>query len=214
MQNGLKDTDAICNDQKKLIYQVLPVSETNTSNADNYREGWRKSHSGPFFASLTLFGLFSLSLTGHAISGWMAHNAEQRAHQEAEVPLTVFLGSSEFGETVFENWESEFLQMAFYVILTVFLYQRGSAESKKHDGTDKFAQAALTLKRGNALCRVVRLELVGDGWSGSAARLHASPPVPCELCAACARVPLPARRPIRPRVRSDSPSQRGHSART
>jgi hypothetical protein len=35
----------------------------------------------------------------------MAHNAEQRAHQEAEVPLTVFLGSSEFGETVFENWE-------------------------------------------------------------------------------------------------------------
>ena len=36
-------------------------------------------------------------------------------------------------ESVFENWESEFLQMALYVWLTSFLYQRGSAESKDPD---------------------------------------------------------------------------------
>lgn len=48
-----------------------------------------------------------------------------------------FLRTSEFGEIVFENWESEFLQMGFYVILTVFLMQKGSSESKKHDGTDE-----------------------------------------------------------------------------
>ncbi|WP_308470653.1 DUF6766 family protein [Arthrobacter sp. 4R501] len=33
-------------------------------------------------------------------------------------------------EATFENWESEFLQMAMYVILTVFLFQKGSSESK------------------------------------------------------------------------------------
>jgi hypothetical protein len=51
----------------------------------------------------------------------MAHNGEQRRHGQSEIPLTAFLTSSEFGESTFENWESEFLQMAFYVVLTVFL---------------------------------------------------------------------------------------------
>jgi hypothetical protein len=86
--------------------------------------------------SIVLTALFLFCLVGHAWSGWKAHNDEQRQHGAPEVELTAFLSSSEFGETVFENWESEFLQMGFYVILTVFLYQRGSSESKKHDGTD------------------------------------------------------------------------------
>lgn len=86
--------------------------------------------------SIVLAALFAASLVGHGVSGWLAHNAEQRLHGEPEMSLGTFLISSEFGETTFENWESEFLQMAFYVVLTVFLYQKGSAESKKHDGTD------------------------------------------------------------------------------
>ena len=93
---------------------------------------WRNNN-----LSIVLVILFAVSLSGHALAGWMAHNAEERLHGGAAIPLATFLTSSEFGETVFENWESEFLQMAFYVILTVFLYQKGSAESKKHDGTDK-----------------------------------------------------------------------------
>ncbi len=87
--------------------------------------------------SIVLVLLFVLSFTGHAVSGWLAHNADQRQHGRPEAPFAQFLVSSEFGETTFENWESEFLQMAFYVVLTVFLYQKGSAESKKHDGSDE-----------------------------------------------------------------------------
>ena len=86
--------------------------------------------------SIVLFLLFALSLAGHSIAGWKAHNEEQRQHGAEELSYGEFLRSSEFGETVFENWESEFLQMGFYVILTVFLVQKGSAESKKKDGTD------------------------------------------------------------------------------
>ena len=93
--------------------------------------------------SIVLAVLFAGSLAGHALTGWMAHNAEQRLHQGEELTLTAFLTSSEFGETTFENWESEFLQMGFYVLLTVFLYQKGSAESKKHDGTDKVEEDPL-----------------------------------------------------------------------
>jgi hypothetical protein len=93
---------------------------------------WRNNN-----LSIVLFVLFAVSLAGHGLAGWMAHNAEQRLHARPEIPIGEFLASSEFGETVFENWESEFLQMAFYVVLTVFLYQKGSAESKKHDGSDE-----------------------------------------------------------------------------
>ena len=93
--------------------------------------------------SIVLLVLFLLCLVGHGLSGWHTYNEEQRQHGESEVSLGEFLVSSEFGETTFENWESEFLQMGFYVILTVFLYQRGSSESKKHDGTDEVEEDPL-----------------------------------------------------------------------
>ncbi len=83
--------------------------------------------------SIVIFALFALCLAGHSYAGWKAYNEEQREHHQPEAGYTEFLGTSEFGETVFENWESEFLQMGFYVILTVFLYQKGSSESKDPD---------------------------------------------------------------------------------
>jgi hypothetical protein len=93
--------------------------------------------------SIVLLVLFLLSLVGHAIAGWKTYNDERQQHGQAPIPLTEFLSSGEFGETVFENWESEFLQMGFYVLLTVFLYQKGSSESKKHDGTDEVEEDPL-----------------------------------------------------------------------
>jgi hypothetical protein len=93
--------------------------------------------------SIVVGALFLLCMTGHAYSGWLTYNDEQRQHGEPEISLSAFVRSSEFGETVFENWESEFLQMGFYVLLTVFLYQKGSSESKKHDGTDEVEQDPL-----------------------------------------------------------------------
>jgi hypothetical protein len=87
--------------------------------------------------SIVIFVLFLLCLAGHSVAGWKVYNDEQRQHGEPEVTFGGFLRTSEFGETIFENWESEFLQMGMYVILTVFLYQKGSSESKKHDGSDE-----------------------------------------------------------------------------
>jgi len=87
--------------------------------------------------SIVIFVLFLLCLVGHSIAGWKVYNEEQLEHGGTEVGYVQFLGTSEFGETVFENWESEFLQMGMYVILTVFLFQKGSSESKKPDGTEE-----------------------------------------------------------------------------
>jgi hypothetical protein len=83
--------------------------------------------------SIVIFALFALTLAGHSYAGWKAHNEEERQHGSPEIAYSEFLRSSEFGETVFENWESEFFQMGFYVVLTAFLFQKGSSESKDPD---------------------------------------------------------------------------------
>jgi hypothetical protein len=72
-------------------------------------------------------------LGGQSWSGMRTYNEERRDNGEAEVGFGQYLTTAHFGEATFENWESEFLQMAMYVILTVKLRQRGSAESKRFD---------------------------------------------------------------------------------
>jgi hypothetical protein len=80
-----------------------------------------------------MFGLFLLCLFGHSLAGYSAYNDDQRAHQQAPLHYARYLLSSHFWASVFENWESEFLQMAVYVLATVCCFQRGSAESKDPD---------------------------------------------------------------------------------
>jgi hypothetical protein len=70
---------------------------------------------------------------GMVVSGAAEYSEDQLAHGEPGVTLLGYLGTGAFLEATFENWESEFLQMGMYVILTVFLFQKGSSESKPVD---------------------------------------------------------------------------------
>jgi hypothetical protein len=81
--------------------------------------------------SITLIVLFLVFMAAQTVTGWYAFNEEQAEHGQPQVELAGYLRSGHFMEATAENWESEFLQMAAYVLLTVFLFQRGSAESKK-----------------------------------------------------------------------------------
>jgi hypothetical protein len=90
---------------------------------------WWKNN-GLFIVNIALFAVF---LFGMAMSGWDAYNQEQLDHAQDAVGLGTWLSSGQFGEAVFENWESEFLQMGMYVVLTAFLFQKGSSESKPID---------------------------------------------------------------------------------
>lgn len=82
---------------------------------------------------ITLFIAFFLSLVGMIAAGWRVENADLAEHGKPAIGLLAYLGGAEFVSAVFENWESEFLQMSSYVVLTAFLFQRGSAESKNPD---------------------------------------------------------------------------------
>ena len=91
--------------------------------------GWVKDH-GLLLANI---GLFLVFFGGMVLSGAAEYSEAQLAHGESAVTVLEYLGTGAFLEATFENWESEFLQMGMYVILTVFLFQKGSSESKPVD---------------------------------------------------------------------------------
>jgi hypothetical protein len=84
--------------------------------------------------SIALFALFALALVGQSLAGHRAFNDHLREHGAGTIRYVAYLGSGHFVEAVFENWESEFLQMAAFVLMTIFLRQKGSSESKPLSG--------------------------------------------------------------------------------
>jgi hypothetical protein len=81
--------------------------------------------------TLALLAMFAVTLAGQIVAGWWDYNSEAASHEEEYVRLPEYLGTGHFMEALFENWESEFLQMAAFVMLTTVLYHRGSAESRR-----------------------------------------------------------------------------------
>jgi hypothetical protein len=94
---------------------------------------WAKDH-GLALANGALFIAF---FVGMVLTGASSYSSDQVEHGQQAVSLLQYLGTGDFVEATFENWESEFLQMGSFVVLTVFLFQRGSAESKPVQGAEQ-----------------------------------------------------------------------------
>ncbi|RYY67411.1 MAG: hypothetical protein EOO12_01185 [Chitinophagaceae bacterium] len=87
--------------------------------------------------SIVFICLFFFTWIAQAVTGYGQFNEEMQEQGGATVGFMQYLGSGHFIEATFENWESEFLQMALFVVLTACLYQRGSSESKDPDKKDE-----------------------------------------------------------------------------
>ncbi|GAA4432322.1 hypothetical protein GCM10023091_04210 [Ravibacter arvi] len=94
--------------------------------------GWRLriyKHS----LSIVFALLFAGSWGGHLLGSYRNFNEEKLLNDEPAVPLSEFLAEPDFWFETFQNWQSEFLSIASIVILTIFLRQKGSPESKPVD---------------------------------------------------------------------------------
>lgn len=98
---------------------------------------WRRNGLSIVLAVLTV-----LFLIAQAVTGWNVHNEELAQHGQAAVGFGTYLTTGHFSSATFENWESEFLQMGMYVLLTVRLRQRGSAESRPIDPSEEEPKVA------------------------------------------------------------------------
>ncbi len=83
--------------------------------------------------SLVLILLFIFSFAGQILTGREEYNVERKEYSQPPVSLYSYLTTGHFVQATFENWESEFLQMGLYVLLTISLRQQGSSESKDLD---------------------------------------------------------------------------------
>ena len=83
--------------------------------------------------SLSLFflAIFLAALVGQAIAGHILHNEEATAHSGETMSFWRYVRSSDFGNAVMENWQSEYLQFMLFMLATVWLVHRGSPESKE-----------------------------------------------------------------------------------
>lgn len=117
--------------------------------------------------SLVFFILFIVTLIGQAITGLKEHNHEMIDEGGQPVIMARYISSGHFLQATFENWESEFFQMALFVILTIFLYQKGSSESKDPDGREpvdrepdpKKKDAPWAVKQGGLILQIYKHSL-------------------------------------------------------
>jgi hypothetical protein len=82
--------------------------------------------------SLSLFfgTIFLVTLVGQSFAGQHAYNAEQTEHGASAVSWLTYVTSPHYWGAVMENWQSEFLQFAMFIGVTIWLVQKGSNESK------------------------------------------------------------------------------------
>ena len=81
--------------------------------------------------TIVLMLLFSGFLVGQLLTGWHEYNQTQQEHDRSPVAFGRYLTTGHMWEATLENWESEFLQMAAFIVLTTILVQRGSPESRR-----------------------------------------------------------------------------------
>lgn len=98
--------------------------------------------------SIVFFLLFIITLAGQFLTGFAEHNKERKEDGHSPVSMGSYVHSGHFIQGTFENWESEFLQMALFVVLTISLRQKGSSESKKCEGPEEVDREPSPKRKG------------------------------------------------------------------
>jgi hypothetical protein len=124
-----------------------------------------------FGLSMAFCVLFLLSWIGQAAAQWQEYTDEQRAHRE---PVEIGDFGAVFSQATLENWQSEFLQLFSFTVMTALLIHKGSAESR--DSGDRIEAAlkrledrlgtALTLQDPHPLRQGRDLHIVPNGFEG------------------------------------------------
>jgi hypothetical protein len=90
---------------------------------------------------LVMGTIFLASWFAHSVTAWSAYNAEQIEHDDEPLSWLEYVGSADFWQTTLQNWQSEFLAVGSMAVLSIYLRQRGSPESKPvgapHDATGR-----------------------------------------------------------------------------
>jgi succinate dehydrogenase hydrophobic anchor subunit len=105
-----------------FLFYMLTKSILVERRSSGLRKTWAN-----FSLSIAFAILFLVSWASQAVAEWGVYHQEQQAHGEPTVISDYLV---QFGQSTLENWQSEFLQLFSFVVLSAMLIHRGSAESK------------------------------------------------------------------------------------
>src|SRR5215203_652872 len=80
--------------------------------------------------SIVMFGLFFVFVCGQSVMGLLDYNSTQQEHGGRPVSVVGYLLTARFWFESFQNWQSEFLAIGAMIVLSIYLRQRGSSQSK------------------------------------------------------------------------------------
>lgn len=87
--------------------------------------------------SIGMFGLFVIAFVLHILAGHAADTAERELHHLPPVSLAAFMLSAKFWFSTFQTWQAEFMAIVAYVVLSIYLRQDRSPESKPVTASDR-----------------------------------------------------------------------------
>ena len=121
-------------DEKQLVGEYSNPKSPKWAKISGWRHTLFSNSLG-----LTMGLIFVLSWLVQSFTGNSAYNQEQVQNFQRPVTWTEYIGSPEFWNRTLQNWQSEFLAVGSMVVLSIYLRQRGSPESKPvgsaHDDT-------------------------------------------------------------------------------
>lgn len=89
------------------------------------------------FLSVAFVLLLAVTFGPHAVSGAFAYNEQLVLQHRPSISFGAFLISAKFWSSTLETWQAEYLSIAIFIVLSVFLRQQGSAESKPNESSNK-----------------------------------------------------------------------------
>ena len=73
---------------------------------------------------------FLLSWLVQSVAGWAAYDEERLRQLQEPISWTEYLTHADFWNRTLQNWQSEFLAVGTMAVLSIYLRQRGSSQSK------------------------------------------------------------------------------------
>lgn len=117
--------EGVGSDESQLVGEHAQADSPRWARARDWRL-WLYSNS----LLLTMGTVFVLSWLVQGLAGTVVFNAEQAEHGQPALTMGEYLLSADFWNRTLQNWQSELLAVGSMVAFSIYLRQRGSAESK------------------------------------------------------------------------------------
>ena len=149
-----------------LRQRGAPHSRKNVHRRRGTMKNWLYCNSLTIAFAVLFLGAFAM----HLYAGTLQANEQRRMLHQPQVSMGAFLGSAKFWFTTFQTWEAEYMAIALYFFLSIFLTAGGIAGVEADGGCGLGYRGCEPLNVRHAVCSSTTIEMRGNAWLRGAKR--------------------------------------------